>query len=264
MENTEKKDVWAILSAVDCQKYVKKKGSLSYLSWVWAWKLVKDRFPDATWKKRRFEGDKPYIFDENLGYLVETEVTIQGETIEMQLPIMDSTNKAQKHIESAYKVKEYVYTNGKNVFTGKYIDKPIEAATMFDINTAIMRCFVKNLAMFGLGINLYVGEDLPLVETDPDPKAEPTKEPEPTPPPTEWIPETFEAFHSRPANMKIVKSKLETEKWALKQTWDKDCKTGFHCVADDAQVKEYIALHLEHLTEKKLIPKELMPVVPVV
>ena len=32
---------------------------------------------------------------------------------------------------------------------------------MFDINTAIMRCLVKCLAMFGLGTYIYAGEDLP-------------------------------------------------------------------------------------------------------
>lgn len=32
---------------------------------------------------------------------------------------------------------------------------------MFDINTAIMRCLVKNIAMFGLGLYIYSGEDLP-------------------------------------------------------------------------------------------------------
>jgi hypothetical protein len=37
---------------------------------------------------------------------------------------------------------------------------------MFEVNTTIMRCLVKNLAMFGLGINIYSGEDLPLNESD--------------------------------------------------------------------------------------------------
>ena len=37
----------------------------------------------------------------------------------------------------------------------------VDAATMFDINKTIMRCLVKNLAMFGLGLYIYAGEDLP-------------------------------------------------------------------------------------------------------
>ena len=36
---------------------------------------------------------------------------------------------------------------------------------MFDVNKTIMRCLVKNLAMFGLGLYVYAGEDLPNDET---------------------------------------------------------------------------------------------------
>ena len=47
------------------------------------------------------------------------------------------------------------------VLTGNYIEKAVEKATMFDINKTIMRCLVKNIAMFGLGIYIYAGEDMP-------------------------------------------------------------------------------------------------------
>ena len=43
----------------------------------------------------------------------------------------------------------------------QYVDKTVQAATMFDINKTIMRCLVKNLAMFGLGLYIYAGEDVP-------------------------------------------------------------------------------------------------------
>ena len=39
--------------------------------------------------------------------------------------------------------------------------KTVEPASMFDINKTIMRCLVKNIAMFGLGLYIYAGEDLP-------------------------------------------------------------------------------------------------------
>ena len=42
----------------------------------------------------------------------------------------------------------------------KYGTKKVERCTMFDINKALMRCLVKNLAVFGLGISLYIGDDL--------------------------------------------------------------------------------------------------------
>ena len=65
---------------------------------------------------------------------------------------MDWANKAMKATDYKYKTK--------------YGDKTREAATMFDINKAIMRCLVKNLAMFGLGLYIYSGEDLPEAQTE--------------------------------------------------------------------------------------------------
>jgi hypothetical protein len=62
-----------------------------------------------------------------------------------------------------YKVKKYNRDRNAKI---EYIDKKVEAADMFEVNTTIMRCLVKNLAMFGLGINIYSGEDLPLNESD--------------------------------------------------------------------------------------------------
>ena len=69
------------------------------------------------------------------------------ESHNMQLPVMDSKNKAMK-------AKAYTYKT-------KYGEKRVEPATMFDLNKTIMRCLVKNMAMFGLGLSLYQGEDLP-------------------------------------------------------------------------------------------------------
>jgi len=139
-ENT--KSVFDTLSVIDVSSKTEKKNGLTYLSWAWAWSEIKRNYPDANYNVEKHEG-KPYIFDENLGYMVKTIVTIQDETIEMHLPVMDNMNKAMRHV---------VYQK---------FDKDVQPATMFDINTAIMRCLVKNLAMFGLGLYIYAGEDLP-------------------------------------------------------------------------------------------------------
>ena len=143
------KSVFNTLAAIDCNGKVEKKNGLSYLSWIFAWSEVKKVYPSANYRVVNFDG-RPYLFDEHLGYLVQTEVTIDGETIPMQLPVMDNMNRAQRHI---------VYQK---------FNKDIQPATMFDINTAIMRCLTKNLAMFGLGSYIYAGEDLPMVETEVD------------------------------------------------------------------------------------------------
>jgi len=152
MEKKElKKSVFETLNAIDVNEHTEKKNGLTYLSWPWAWATVKGLYPDTAYEVRHWDG-KPFYYDEVLGYMVETTVTIQGESKTMWLPVMDSKNKAQK-------AQPYTYT----VFYkgGKSEEKTVEAATMFDINTAIMRCLVKNLAMFGLGLYIYAGEDLP-------------------------------------------------------------------------------------------------------
>ena len=146
---TTKKSVFEILSAINVNEHVKSKNGLSYLSWVWAWGVTKEVYPDTTYKVINFDG-KPFCFDENLGYMVQTEVTIQGEALPMHLFVMNGANKAQKHVEYMYKTK--------------YGDKFVEPATMFDVNTAIMRCLTKNLALFGLGHYIYAGEDIPQEE----------------------------------------------------------------------------------------------------
>ena len=138
------------LYEINVNNHTEEKNGLTYLSWAWAWAEVKKVYPDATYSIKKFENSLPYVYDEKVGYMVFTEVTIEGLTYEMWLPVMDGANKAMKSEPYTYKTK--------------YGEKTVEAATMFDINKTIMRCLVKNLAMFGLGMYIYAGEDLPQVE----------------------------------------------------------------------------------------------------
>jgi len=137
----KKQTVFERLSAINVNEHVEKKDNLTYLSWAWAWSETKRACPDATYKILETE------YDEALGFMCHTTVTIEGETLEMWLPVMDGKNKS---------MKKQAYT-----YSTKYGDKQVDAATTFDINKTIMRCLVKNLAMFGLGIYIYAGEDLP-------------------------------------------------------------------------------------------------------
>lgn len=139
------------LNAVDVSAHKEDKPTangktLSYLSWAWAWAEVKKRCPDANYEIIKFDGI-PYVYDEKTGYMVYTKVTIEGLTHEMWLPVMDSNNLAMKAVEYQVQTKFKTIT--------------VKAATMFDINKTIMRCLTKNLAMFGLGLYIYAGEDLP-------------------------------------------------------------------------------------------------------
>lgn len=138
------------LSKINVNDKTEKKNGLTYLSWAWAWSEFKKIYPDAVYEVVKFDG-KPYIYDENLGYMCYTTVTANGLTHEMWLPVMDGANKAMKATPYKYMVKSY----------GKEVEKTCNAASMFDVNKTIMRCLVKNLAMFGLGLYIYAGEDLP-------------------------------------------------------------------------------------------------------
>lgn len=145
-----KKSAFDILNAINVNDHTEVKDTgntkLTYLSWSWAWAEVKKKFPDATYEIVKFNGI-PYVYDQLTGFMVYTTVTIQGITHEMWLPVLDSNNKAMK--SEPYQIQT------------KYKTITVNAATMFDVNKTIMRCLTKNLAMFGLGLYIYAGEDLP-------------------------------------------------------------------------------------------------------
>jgi hypothetical protein len=129
-----------------------KKGNLTYLSWSYAWAEFKKAYPKATYTVDKFNGTY-CTGNEQIGYMVRTEVFADELNYEMWLPVMDNKNKT--------------------------ILKP----QMTDVNKAIMRCLTKNLAMFGLGLYIYAGEDLPENESvdqeqveEKQPKKEPKKQ----------------------------------------------------------------------------------------
>ena len=158
------------LNSLDLSDKCEKRENLTYLSWANAWAEFKSAYPSATysiWKNP--QTGLPYATDPETGIIVFTEVTVDGITHEMWLPVMDNKNKAMK-------LEPYTYQAWDN-YKKQYIDKTVQAATMFDINKTIMRCLVKNLAMFGLGLYIYAGEDLPETAV-----ASTASAPAPTPP----------------------------------------------------------------------------------
>lgn len=119
------------LAAVDCAEHIEKKGQFSYLSWAWAVHYVGVKYPDWSFNVKRFgENQTPYMKTE-LGFFVEVEVTISGSTKSEIMPVLDNRNK------------------------------PIAQPTTFDINNSHKRCLVKAIALHGLGLYIYNGEDLP-------------------------------------------------------------------------------------------------------
>lgn len=122
------------LAAIDVSQHIERKGNFSYLSWAWAVDQLRRHDPSATWEVKRFDG-MPYMKTE-LGYFVEVEVTSNGIGMSQIHPVLDNRNK------------------------------PIAKPTPFDINTSIQRCLVKAIALHGLGLYIYAGEDLPKVEEE--------------------------------------------------------------------------------------------------
>ena len=124
--------VFSVLSAVDCNEHVEKKGNLSYLSWAWAWQMVKQHYPDASYTIYESPDGWNYFTDGRTCW-VKTGVTIAGlEHIEY-LPIMDARNQSI----------------------------PLEAVKSVDVNKSIQRSLTKACARHGLGLYIYAGEDLP-------------------------------------------------------------------------------------------------------
>ena len=125
----ERKELIAKLLTKNVNDHVEKKNGLSYLSWAWAWAEALKADADATFKVEMFDGK--CFMDINGTAMVFVTVTMFRKPMTCQLPVMDYRNKA--------------------------IPKP----DAFAVNTAIMRCMTKALALHGLGMYLYSGEDLP-------------------------------------------------------------------------------------------------------
>jgi hypothetical protein len=123
------------LNAIDCSKHVEKKGKFSYLSWTWAWQMLKEHCPDATFEKHTFLNNEgsylPYMRDLDGYAFVQTSVTADGITLTETFPVLNNVNKS--------------------------IQKP----KSFEVNTALQRCLTKTIAFHGLGLYIYAGEDLP-------------------------------------------------------------------------------------------------------
>ncbi len=142
------------LNQLNLNDKVEKKDNLTYLSWANAWSEFKKFYPTASFRVICHpETHMPYFNDPLFGIMVFTEITADSQTYSMFLPVMNASNKAMRSEPYSYKVW--------NRQSRQYEERMVEEATMFDINKAIMRCLVKNMALFGLGLYIYAGEDLP-------------------------------------------------------------------------------------------------------
>jgi Protein of unknown function (DUF1071) len=128
---SESINYFARLNAINVSDHIEKKAGFSYLSWPFAVAQLRLADASAVWEVRRFDG-LPYLHTDT-GVFVEVAVTVQGITLSQIHPVLDGRNR------------------------------PILAPTSFDINTSIQRCLVKAIALHGLGLYIYAGEDMPQV-----------------------------------------------------------------------------------------------------
>lgn len=112
------------LRSINVNDHTEKKGNLTYLSWAWAVDTLLQRDPAATWEYK-----EPKQFGDTL--MVFCTVTAFGKSMTAQLPVLDYKNKA--------------------------VINPDAMA----VNTAMQRCLAKAIALHGIGLYIYAGEDVP-------------------------------------------------------------------------------------------------------
>jgi hypothetical protein len=125
---------FAELAAINVNEHIEKKNNLSYLSWAWAVDYMTRQDETAEWEYREWDG-KPFLTLPDGTCMVYCTVTFGGKKRTAHLPVMD------------------------------YKNKPIINPDAFSINTTMQRALVKAIALHGLGLYIYAGEDLPLDES---------------------------------------------------------------------------------------------------
>ena len=137
--------------SADLSEETEKKSNLTYLSWSQAWKVFKQFYPSATYKVYTNPNTGLPVFESEMGLMVHTSVEADGITYEDWLPVMDYANRAMKSFP--YSVQVYDKQNKQ------YVEKRVEAATTFDVNSSIQRSMVRAIARHGLGLYIYNGFD---------------------------------------------------------------------------------------------------------
>lgn len=118
------------LSKINVNDHVEKKNGLSYLSWAWAVAELLKADPSASWSY-----GEPQKWNDTV--MVFCTVTAFGKPMTSQLPVMNHRNQA------------------------------IANPDAFQVNTAMQRCLAKAIALHGLGLYIYAGEDLPEEDKQP-------------------------------------------------------------------------------------------------
>tara|TARA_R110002020_G_scaffold429296_1_gene638822 strand:+ start:1680 stop:2279 length:600 start_codon:yes stop_codon:yes gene_type:complete len=145
----EKKNIFKELSSISIKGKTDKKGKFDYLSWATAWSLIKSQHPDAQRIVYESEHTGLNFFTDGKTAYVKVGITINGMEHIDYLPVMDYRNNSI----------------------------PIEKVSSMDVNTAIQRSTAKAIAMHGLGLSLWIGEDTIITTATPVSKTPVPKKP---------------------------------------------------------------------------------------
>lgn len=128
---------FSVLSKIDVSEHTEKKGKFTYLSWAWAVRTLLEHFPEATWIVHEYDDglgngftNQPYM-QTPAGAFVQVTVDIDSVKRTQVHPVLDHMNKT------------------------------VTEPNAFQINNSIQRCLAKAIALHGLGLYIYAGEDLP-------------------------------------------------------------------------------------------------------
>lgn len=134
MEN-QIKSVYSTLSQTNVREKIERKGNLDYLSWANAWHMLKTAYPNAQRKVYEHEHTGFNYFTDGKTAYVKVGIVVNDLEHIDYLPIMDYRNNAL----------------------------PIDKVTATDVNKTIQRSTAKAIAMHGLGLSLWTGEDVPVI-----------------------------------------------------------------------------------------------------
>jgi hypothetical protein len=133
MEN-QIKSVYSTLSQTSVREKIERKGNLDYLSWANAWHMLKTAYPNAQRKVYEHEHTGFNYFTDGRTAYVKVGIIVNDLEHIDYLPVMDFRNNAL----------------------------PIDKVTATDVNKTIQRSTAKAIAMHGLGLSLWTGEDVPV------------------------------------------------------------------------------------------------------
>jgi len=137
MAELKLKSVYETLSAISVKEKIERKGNLDYLSWANAWAMLKAVYPFAQRKVYEHEHTGFNYFTDGKSAYVKVGIIIDNLEHIDYLPVMDFRNNAI----------------------------PMEKVTAMDVNKTIQRSTAKAIAMHGLGLSLWTGEDIPEMTT---------------------------------------------------------------------------------------------------